>query len=247
MNGPNGDRRLDDVEPGARELPEGLELVDESLRSHAQENAPQVPPGLLDRAYAVIDREPRPTPARSFARAVASRSWTDMVASYRATLRSAFEPDVPLMVRLQSIALAVVVALFLAAGVTVAATGASEVIRFVSGTPEQPPEHELLDISPSPSSPTLTGSPASAFPDASSSASHDASPSASETLYVVVEGETLSEIAERYGVTVEALVEANDIADPDLLEIGQRLVIPQRPGASASPVPDASPSPGGSP
>jgi LysM repeat protein len=44
--------------------------------------------------------------------------------------------------------------------------------------------------------------------------------------YVVHPGDTLSEIAVRHGTTVGALVEANGIADPNLIRIGQLLHIP---------------------
>ena len=44
--------------------------------------------------------------------------------------------------------------------------------------------------------------------------------------YVVQPGDTLSSIAVEHGTTVEALVEANDIADPDVIAVGQELVIP---------------------
>ena len=44
--------------------------------------------------------------------------------------------------------------------------------------------------------------------------------------YNVVEGDTLSEIAERHGVTVEELAETNGIVDPDLILSGEVLLIP---------------------
>lgn len=44
--------------------------------------------------------------------------------------------------------------------------------------------------------------------------------------YVVRSGDTLSEIATRFDTTVAALVEANDIADPDVIDVGQELTIP---------------------
>lgn len=44
--------------------------------------------------------------------------------------------------------------------------------------------------------------------------------------YVVHPGDTLSDIAVRHGTTVSALVEANRIADPNLIRIGQLLQIP---------------------
>jgi LysM repeat protein len=40
-------------------------------------------------------------------------------------------------------------------------------------------------------------------------------------------GETLSSIARLYGVTYEAIMEANGMDDPNLLEVGQELIIPQ--------------------
>jgi len=45
-------------------------------------------------------------------------------------------------------------------------------------------------------------------------------------VHVVQAGETLSVIAARYGVTVEAIVAANGLVDPDVLRVGQRLAIP---------------------
>jgi LysM repeat protein len=44
--------------------------------------------------------------------------------------------------------------------------------------------------------------------------------------YTVKSGDTLSSIAQELGTTVEALVEANDITDPDVIDIGQQLRIP---------------------
>ena len=44
--------------------------------------------------------------------------------------------------------------------------------------------------------------------------------------YVVKRGDTLAEIAADFGVTVEAIARANGIADIDVIEVGQVLVIP---------------------
>ena len=44
--------------------------------------------------------------------------------------------------------------------------------------------------------------------------------------YTVAAGDTLFAIAERFGTTVEALVAANVLTDPDTLDIGQVLKIP---------------------
>jgi LysM repeat protein len=45
--------------------------------------------------------------------------------------------------------------------------------------------------------------------------------------YMVMVGDTLSEIALRYGVSVEELAEANGIVDPDYILSGQVLLVPR--------------------
>jgi serine/threonine-protein kinase len=45
--------------------------------------------------------------------------------------------------------------------------------------------------------------------------------------YTVQEGDTIAKIARRYGTSVEAIVEANDLADPKVIRIGQRIFVPQ--------------------
>jgi LysM repeat protein len=52
-------------------------------------------------------------------------------------------------------------------------------------------------------------------------------------IHVVGPGETLYGIALQYGVTVDAIVAANSIADPNRIEVGQRLVISGAPGAAS--------------
>ncbi len=52
--------------------------------------------------------------------------------------------------------------------------------------------------------------------------------------YVVQRGDTLSSIAYRHGVSVQALASANNIYNPNLIHRGQRLVIPGA-GATATP------------
>lgn len=51
-------------------------------------------------------------------------------------------------------------------------------------------------------------------------------------VYIVAWGDTLSSIALRYGTTVSAIAQENQMANPDLIYVGQRLVIPE---ATSSP------------
>lgn len=65
-------------------------------------------------------------------------------------------------------------------------------------------------------SPTAATAPVSPSP----------SPPSGGEIYTVESGDTLSSIAQRFDTTVEAIVEANDLADPDTLSIGDELIIP---------------------
>lgn len=60
--------------------------------------------------------------------------------------------------------------------------------------------------------------------------------------YIVREGDTLTSIAEAFGVSVEALMQANGITDPNSLQVGQVLVI-----SGSSTVPSPTPPPSGQP
>ena len=51
-------------------------------------------------------------------------------------------------------------------------------------------------------------------------------PSPTMLEYKVQSGDTLGAIAARFGVSVQAITEVNDITDPDHLEVGQVLIIP---------------------
>lgn len=48
----------------------------------------------------------------------------------------------------------------------------------------------------------------------------------SHRLYIVKEGDTLSRIAKEYGVSIERLVDLNDISNPNLIYVGEILRIP---------------------
>ena len=70
-----------------------------------------------------------------------------------------------------------------------------------------------------------------------------ATPEVPTGTHVVRRGETLARLADTYNTSVEALMRENDIKSPRKLRVGQRLVIPQRRGASPAPAPTPAPTP----
>ncbi|MCX7851349.1 MAG: L,D-transpeptidase family protein [Caldilineales bacterium] len=62
-----------------------------------------------------------------------------------------------------------------------------------------------------------------------------AAPGSGGTVHIVRRGETLTQIARRYGVSVRALAAANGIANINRIYVGQRLIIPARGGQAAAP------------
>lgn len=59
--------------------------------------------------------------------------------------------------------------------------------------------------------------------------------SSSTTTYTVKSGDTLYKIANQYGVTVQQLVTANRLANPNLIRVGQVLTIPKAGGTTIPP------------
>lgn len=49
-------------------------------------------------------------------------------------------------------------------------------------------------------------------------------------IYTVAPGDTVYQIALRFGTTVDAIARANNLSNPAAIQIGQRLIIPPRPG-----------------
>ncbi len=67
-------------------------------------------------------------------------------------------------------------------------------------------------------------------PSAAATATSEAPTEPEQVTYEVEAGDTLSSIAEQFGTTTEALAQQNEIADPNLIALGQVLVIPPETG-----------------
>ena len=59
-------------------------------------------------------------------------------------------------------------------------------------------------------------------------------------IYTIASGDTLSSIAKRYNITLRELIEVNNIENPNLIRVGQKLIIP---GVFAPPQPPPEPKP----
>ncbi|MFQ5613871.1 MAG: putative glycoside hydrolase [Anaerolineae bacterium] len=101
-------------------------------------------------------------------------------------------------------------------------------------TPLETPTSEAPQLEPAgpkAGGPQPETAPAEAEPAVSPEAEPDLPPVLSAGVesvyrYEVQQGDTLSSIAKRFGVTVHALVEANDLPDPNRIFPGQKLTIP---------------------
>lgn len=105
----------------------------------------------------------------------------------------------------------------------------------VTAPTAEPTPAPTAATTPVPAAPTATPpSEAPPAPTAELSPTPTVSWTPTPVQYTVQRGDYLGTIAAEYGVSVEALIAANDIADPNVIEVGQVLVIP---------APEATPAP----
>ena len=60
-------------------------------------------------------------------------------------------------------------------------------------------------------------------------------------MYIVKSGDTLSGIATHFGTTVEAIMELNGVSDPQLIQVGQALIVPSLVDRTPQPAPTLGP------
>lgn len=96
------------------------------------------------------------------------------------------------------------------------------------------PQYMVITTTPEPvtTAATVTISPVAATPTSTPAALSPLREVSSE--YTVQPGDTLSAIAARFGVTIEALLAVNELADPNILSVGQTLYLPEPPSAFSS-------------
>lgn len=113
---------------------------------------------------------------------------------------------------------------------------------------------QVITLTPTPTpepTPTVAFEVRATLPPTATPAPYTPAPTATPTVtptpifYVIQSGDNLLAIAQKYGVSVAALQEANGILDPRTLQIGQQLVIPQpeeeEDTANATPTPTPMP------
>ncbi|MBN1874178.1 MAG: LysM peptidoglycan-binding domain-containing protein [Anaerolineae bacterium] len=99
---------------------------------------------------------------------------------------------------------------------------------------EPTPEPTAVPVEPTPK-PTATPE-ATAIPETTTVAAVTTGP----TTYVVKAGDNLFRIAVNHGTTVEAVARANNITNPTLIYVGQKLTIPGTDTTSVAPTPPPS-------
>jgi len=136
------------------------------------------------------------------------------------------------------VALAIASAIFSAARPTSPHTEALWTPRTTPSPSTTPTFTSTPTPSPTPT-PVATSTPTPS-PTPTPVATRTPTPNPTFTPYVVQAGETLSAIAARFGVTIQAIMAANpSITDPAHIVAGQRILIPPR-GWTPSPSPSSS-------
>ncbi len=85
--------------------------------------------------------------------------------------------------------------------------------------PPQPAPDKAADPNPPPSAPEKS-------PEPQAAPNPPAAPSAGTHTYTVQSGDTLGGLARQFGISAAVLASANNIADPNLIRVGQVLIIP---------------------
>jgi putative chitinase len=97
------------------------------------------------------------------------------------------------------------------------------------------PTEAVATATPEPTTPA-TSAAETPTPTPTSAPTATPAPSVSGgTTHIVQPGENMFRIALRYGTTVQAIAQANGISNPQLVYVGQQLIIPSTAGQPAQP------------
>jgi hypothetical protein len=132
-----------------------LVRLDRELASYVRDASPEVPATLVDRVMASVSEERVARAPLALIQSLAAGSLAGAACSFREVAHAAFGQRVPLLVRVQAMAVMALVSLFLGATVALAALGAVELLRVAQLPVVQP------SLGPSPDTP---GSSAGASP-----------------------------------------------------------------------------------
>ena len=99
---------------------------------------------------------------------------------------------------------------------TVATTTAGPTVQTLAPPPTVPAQPPTPTAAPAPAPTTAAPAPAPTT----------AAPASGGLTYTVQSGDTLASIADRFNVSVDDIVSANNITNPDIISIGQQFVIP---------------------
>lgn len=102
-------------------------------------------------------------------------------------------------------------------------TPMAELVR--TETPEAPPAMPPTSVPQI--TPTVASIPKQITPTQFPSTAPEPGIQPMPDYYIVQDGDTLGDLALKFGVTIEAIAEANNIADPDKIQTGQKLRIPR--------------------
>lgn len=114
-------------------------------------------------------------------------------------------------------------------------------------TPEPP---VVLIVTPTPAAQSAQPA-ATSIPEQPAATATNPTQSATAEVYVVQAGDSLLGIALKFGLTIDALMQANNLTNPDFVFVGQRLTIPSAGGSPAdssggsAPAAAPTPAPGG--